>query len=289
MTNVITMQEVNSLLPKRSDYSSKHDYGKLLAICGSSFYRGAAFLSCAGALRSGVGITTLASIEKVISSVSLNLPECTFLPLKESEYGTIDAHSLKNMSELSEKYTAVLIGCGLSIDANTKQLVKNVISDAKCQLVIDADGLNILSESPELIKQAKFPPVLTPHFNEMARLCKTDRINIEKSPLEIALDFSNKYNCYTVLKSHVTYVTSYNGDHAINNQTGNCGLAKGGSGDILAGMIASFCAQNIDPFNASKCGVFLHGKAADLCAERLSKQGMLPSDILTDLSKIFAE
>ena len=289
MSNIITLQEVFASIPERKKNSSKYDYGKLLAICGSTYYRGAAFLSCAGALRSGVGIITLASTEKVISCVSASLPECTFLPLKESENGTIDANSLNNIGEISKKYNAILIGCGLSIDDSTRELVKNIVKHAECQLVIDADAINILSECPDLIKQTKMPPIITPHFNEMARLFGVDRKIIEISPEDSALEFSKKYNCITVLKSHITYITTPDGKVAVNSQTGNSGLAKGGSGDVLAGMIASFCAQKINPFDASKCGVFLHGKAADRCAERLSKQSMLPSDILTDLSTMFSE
>ncbi|MBR5314614.1 MAG: NAD(P)H-hydrate dehydratase [Clostridia bacterium] len=283
----ITAREVYSLIPQRARTSTKHDFGKLFAICGSSFYRGAAYLSCAGALRSGVGICTLASIEKVVSAVASSLPECTFMPVDESTNGTIYAYSFPNINEISKRYTALLIGCGLSIDESTKVIVENTIKEAECQLIIDADGLNILSEKVELLKEAHLPPVITPHFYEMARLCNTSVKNIEKEPEKIALEFAKEYNCIVVLKSHKTYVASYDGQIFVNTEKGNQGLAKGGSGDVLAGIISSLCAQKMSPVDAAKCGVYLHGEAADNCAERLSMQGMLPSDILTDLAKLF--
>lgn len=283
----ITAREVFSLIPYRQKTSTKHDFGKLFAICGSSFYRGAAYLSCAGALRTGVGICTLASIEKVVSAVASSLPECTFMPVDESTNGTIYAYSFPNINEISKRYTALLIGCGLSIDESTRVIVENTVKEAECQLIIDADGLNILSEKIELLKEAKLPPVITPHFYEMARLCNVSVKAVEKEPERIALDFAKEYNCIVVLKSHKTYVASPDGCLSVNLDRGNQGLAKGGSGDILAGIISSLCAQKISPFDAAKCGVWLHGAAADKCAERLSLQGMLPSDILADLASLF--
>lgn len=289
MKSIIKANEVFALLPSRTRTNTKHDFGKLLAIAGSSYYRGAAYLACASALRTGVGICTLAAIEKVISSVSARLPECTYLPLDESKNGTVSEYALSDIGELSGRYSALLIGCGLAIDDNTKVIVENTILNAQCRLIIDADGLNILAEDPQLINKAKYPPVITPHFNEMARLCHTTRAKIEEAPEQYALAFAKKYNCFVVLKSHVTYIATPDSKLAINNEVGNVGLARGGSGDLLAGMIASFCAQGLDPFSAAKCGVYIHGKAADLCSERLSKRSMLPSDILDDLSRVFID
>lgn len=289
MAEKITKGEVLSLLPARKRESSKHDYGRLLAVCGSSYYRGAAYLSCASALRCGVGITTLASIEKVITSVSASLPECTFLPLSESINGTISAYNAQTVLRQTKGCTALLLGCGLAIDDDTRSLVKRVVCKAECQLVLDADALNILAETPEIIKSAKMPPVITPHHGEMARLCGKSREKVADSPIVTALNFAEEYNCYVVLKSHITYIASPDGSLAVNDETGNSGLARGGSGDVLAGMIASFCAQGMKPFDAAKCGVYLHGLSADMCAKRLSERAMLPSDILTDLCKIFLE
>lgn len=287
--SIITQEQAFSLIPKRKQNSSKYDYGRLLAVCGSTFYRGAAYLSCVSALRMGTGIVTLASIEKVIASVSAKLCECTFIPLRESKNGTIEGCASDYIFQLSRNYNSTLLGCGLSIDDDTRTIVKKVIENAQCQLVIDADGLNIASEFPEIFKKAYIPPIITPHFSEMARLCKKTRAEIEATPEKTALDFAKKYSCYVVLKSHITYIASPDGKIAVNNSVGNAGLARGGSGDVLAGMISSLCAQSLSPFDACICGVYLHGLSADRCAKRLSMQTMLPSDILYDLCEIFKE
>lgn len=289
MSGKITKGEVFSLLPERKRESSKHDYGRLLAVCGSTYYRGAAYFSCASALRCGVGIASLASIEKVITTVGANLAECTFVPLGESVNGTISANNGHTVLRQAKSCTTLLLGCGLAIDDDTRTLVKRIVSDSECQLVLDADALNILSECPELIKSAKMPPIITPHHGEMSRLCGKTRNEVADSPIITAMRFAEEYNCYVVLKSHITYIASPDGSLAVNDETGNSGLARGGSGDVLAGMISSFCAQGMKPFDAAKCGVYLHGLSADMCAKRLSERAMLPSDILTDLCKIFLE
>lgn len=285
MDGILTEQEVLSLLPNRGKETSKHDYGKLLAVCGSTYYRGAASLSCGGALRCGVGILTLASIEKVVACVASSRPECTFLPLAESENGTVAASNSRKIIKDSAKYKTMLIGCGLAIDGDTRSLVKTVVPEVGCQLVIDADGLNIISECPEILKQTKKPAVITPHFGEMARLCGKTREEVAEAPLVTAMRFAEEYNCTVVLKSHITYIATPEGAVAINSQKGNSGLAKGGSGDVLAGMIASFCAQGLDPFCAAKCGVYLHADAADKCAEQLSERAMLPGDLINYICK----
>ena len=287
MPTEITKSKVFSLLPKRAENTSKYDYGRLLCICGSAYYRGAASLSVGGALRCGAGIVTLASTERVIASAASNVTECTFLPLKESENGTVSAENLSLLTERSRGCNAILIGCGLAIDDDTRALVKGIVQEARCRLIIDADGLNVLSEQPELLKKTCMPPIITPHHGEMARLCKKTRQEVDASPAVTAVTFAREYNCYTVLKSHHTVIASPDGRLSINTNSGNNGLSRGGSGDILAGMTASLVCQGAEPFEAAECGVFLHGYAADLCAERLSKRGMLPSDILTDLASLF--
>ena len=289
MPTEITKKDVFSLLPKRGANTSKYDYGRLLCLCGSTCYRGAAALSIEGALRCGAGIVTLASTEKVIAAVASNVAECTFLPLKESGNGTVSAGNLQLLTERSGGYNAMLIGCGLSIDYDVGTVVRSLVGKVKCQLVIDADGLNILSSQPELLKKANMPPIITPHHGEMARLCGKTRQEVDASPAVTALTFAHEYNCYVVLKSNRTVIAAPDGRLAINTNSGNNGLARGGSGDILAGMIASLATQGVSPFDAAKCGVFLHGYAADLCAERLSKRGMLPSDILSDLAGLFED
>ncbi len=285
----ICKDDIFSIIPKRNPVSSKHDYGTLLCVCGSGYYRGAAFLSVKSALRCGSGIVTLASIEKVVSSVSQGAPECTFLPLSESENGTISKNSVPLILNKAKKCSALLIGCGLAIDEDVKYVVQRVVESAECQLIIDADALNVLSENISILKSAKVSPIITPHHGEMARLCGISREEVSLNPEKIASDFACKYNCTVVLKSHKTYISSPDGKVFVNDSTGNSGLARGGSGDVLAGMISSFASQGFKAVDASKCGVYLHSLSADKCAKRLSEYSMLPSDMLTDLCDVFKE
>ncbi|MBR6682035.1 MAG: NAD(P)H-hydrate dehydratase [Clostridia bacterium] len=287
MAEIITPKLIISKLSKRESNTSKYDYGTLLAVCGSKYYRGAAMLAASAACRCGAGIVCLASTERVISSVVSAIPECTFLPLEESENGTISHRSTLDIIARANKSDAALIGCGLALDDETRQVVQNVITSAECQLVIDADALNVLSENVELLKQARKMPVITPHFGEMARLCKKSRQDVENAPEKTALDFAYRYNCVVVLKSHVTFIATPDGKCFVNTDVGNAGLAKGGSGDVLAGMIASFLAQGKDQTASACCGVYLHGLAADKCADRLSMTSMLPSDVVFEIGSVF--
>ena len=289
MAEKITPGFVFSKLAKREKNTSKYDYGTLLAVCGSKYYRGAAMLSASAACRCGAGIVCLASTERVISSIASVIPECTFLPLEESENGTVSHRSTIDIIRKAKKCNAVLLGCGLALDDDTKYVVQRIVTSADCQLILDADALNVLSENPKLFRETKLPAVITPHFGEMARLCKKSRQEVEKAPEATALEFAHEYNCIVVLKSHITYIATPDGKCYVNAEVGNAGLAKGGSGDVLAGMIASFSAQGEEPYISACCGVYLHGLSADRCAQRLSMTSMLPSDVVNELCSVFKE
>lgn len=286
----ITLAEVFDVLKERPFDSHKGSFGFLTNICGSKNYTGAATLSVLGALRSGVGIVCLASTEYVILPTSCKISECTYLPLTATELGSI-SYDTNNMDKLLKKLkssTACLIGCGMSNCLDTQKIVTGIIQHTECQLILDADALNSIQNSVDIIRKAKHPPIITPHVAEMSRLTDTTVYKIKLNPETIALNFASKYNCIVVLKDNVTYIAHPDG-RVYMNTTGNAGLARGGSGDILAGMISSFVAQGIDPFMAAVCGVYLHGLSADRCAARLSQYGMMPTDILIDLCEIFLE
>ena len=155
-------------------------------------------------------------------------------------------------------------------------------------MVLDADALNVLSENPNLIARADAVPVVTPHVGEMSRLTGKSIAEIKADPISTALEFSKKYSCITILKDSTTYIASPDGRVAANLEK-NPGLAKGGSGDVLAGMVASLLAQGYDPYDAAVCAVKLHSAASVKTAERLSQYGMQPDDIICDLCKLFAE
>ena len=251
-------------LPEREENSNKGTFGKILNVSGSEYMTGAAYLSSIAALKIGAGYVELASHKNCLRAVSSLAPEVVLSPINR-------------ISEIIKTSTVLLIGCGLSMTNEAVETFKNTIALAE-QLpsVIDADGLNILSNN-----NIKLPEnvILTPHPKEAARLlnCTLDHVlmNMEKC----AMDITSKYNCITVLKSHRTIVTSQYGT-IYHNKTGNSALAKAGSGDVLAGMIAGLLAQHMNLFDASVLGVYLHGLAGDLAKNDLSAYGVLASDTI---------
>ncbi|MBQ7874788.1 MAG: NAD(P)H-hydrate dehydratase [Oscillospiraceae bacterium] len=279
---------VFSSIRKRPRFSNKGTYGKLLCITGSANFPGAAALSAMGALRAGAGITTVATTEKVVSMIVPRIPEATFLPLPENEDGTISAEAKEKLLPALEKADAVLMGCGLGRGKDIAELVEFVLENAGCTVVLDADGINCIAEKPEVLKKAKEIPIITPHMGEMARLRGISIAETVEKRIETASETAKKYGCIVVLKDATTVVAEPNGDIYFNT-TGNPGLSKGGSGDCLAGIIASFAAQGFIETACAVCGVYLHGLAADRAAKELSEYGMLPSDIPTYLCRIFAE
>lgn len=277
---ILNLKTVLQMLPTRTPESHKGSYGKVLAVCGSSPYRGAAVLSVMGALRTGAGLVTLAAPECVAAAAAARIPEAIFLP---------DAAQERILKEVSRSEVC-LLGCGLSADADTAQLAKKALDASMGVVVLDAGALCSLADDISAITAfaQSQPLIVTPHPGEMARLCRCSVENIEKERTSCALDFAHSTGAITVLKGHETLIACPDGT-LYENHTGNAGLARGGSGDILAGMIAGLAAQGMSAEHAAAAGVFLHGLSADRCAARLSMQGMLPSDILTDLCNIFLE
>lgn len=277
---VLNQKTALEMLPTRTAESHKGSYGKVLAVCGSSSYRGAAVLSVMGALRTGAGLVTLAAPECVISAAACRVPEAIFLP---------DPSENRLLEEVSQSEVC-LLGCGLPADAATAQLAKKAFDASMGVIVLDAGALCSLAEEVSAITAfaQSQPLIVTPHPGEMARLCRCGVEDVEKERASCALDFASSTGAITVLKGHETLIACPDGT-LYENHTGNAGLARGGSGDILAGMIAGLAAQGMSAEHAAAVGVFLHGLSADRCAARLSMQGMLPSDILTDLCNIFLE
>lgn len=284
----IKFDEIKKLIPKRKPKSHKGTYGTMLSICGSSMYRGAAVLSSESALRCGVGILRLAGVEEVCYAVSARLPEVTFLPQREGENGEIVGFCAQSVFEKYSGITSVLCGCGLTVTTSTKRVVCDIVENAPCQIVLDADALNCISREPEILRKSARPVIITPHWGEFARLNKCGVEELEGSAESIAENFAREFNCILVLKSYYTLIAAPNGKVRC-SRAGNAGLARGGSGDVLAGMIASFAAQGLSATDAAKLGVALHGSAADRCAARLGMSAMLPHDILKDMADILHE
>lgn len=275
-----------SLFPAREPDSHKGTYGKLTILAGCNNYRGAVALCTEAALRSGAGLVTLASVPPVIDAVSAKLYEPIFLPLPMNERGTCTPVSLPLLLKQAKQSTALLLGCGLGQNTDTAAVVETLLREAACPVVLDADGLNVLSGRIDILRTAKCRIVLTPHLGEMSRLCGKHVDEIKADPVNVAKAFAAETGTVVVLKDADTVVAAPAGE-VFFNTTGNAGMARGGSGDVLAGMIAGFLAQGLPAEHAAACAVYLHGAAGDLAAQESSMLGMLPSDMLRVLPKLY--
>ncbi len=285
--NHITADLVWSILPPRPEESHKGSFGKLLAVCGSLQYRGAAALCTEGALRTGCGIVTLASAEAVIAGAQVRMPEFVCFPCRTNPAGFLSASASPALiKELASGTTALLMGPGMGNNPDTRELTAALTTAASCPVVLDADALNACAG--RLPRPASGELVITPHPGEMARLAGITTADVEADRERVASGFARQNGCTVVLKGHRTLVASPDGSLHVNT-TGNSGLARGGSGDILAGMIGSLLAQGLSAHHAALCGVWLHGAAADRCAQKNSRTGMLPHDIFDSLGQLFRE
>lgn len=273
--------------PKPSDLH-KGTSGKLFLVAGSRAFRGAAVMASLGALRSGCGYVTLASTADVCREVACHLIPPTFAVLEENEAGRIRAQSAGSILRQGVGYDTLLLGCGLGLDKDTSALVETLIGGWKRPLVLDADGINAAAGRISMLREAPGSLILTPHEGEMARLLETTASWVHEHRREAVLRLAAEARVTAVLKGPHTLIASPDGT-LLENTSGNSGLAKAGSGDILSGMIASFAAQGICPLWAAACGVYLHGAAADRTAGRLSKYCMQPPDLLDDLPALFLQ
>ncbi len=281
-------KDIKKTLPERKSVSNKGTYGKALLVCGSMKMTGAATLAAGGALRTGAGLVTLAFPQSAYPAIAPKLTEPLLLPLESNSEGTVAFSALSEITDAAKKATAVLIGCGLGFNNDTEKLVHGAIKEIKSPMIIDADGINALSTNIDILKEAQAPVILTPHPGEMSRLCGKSIPEILAAPAAVAYKFAQEYGVTVVLKGANTVVC--NPDNAVYiNTTGNAGLARGGSGDLLAGMTTSLVAQGMKPFDAAVCAVYLHGLAADEVAAKTSMRGMLPSDVLNELPVLFSK
>lgn len=257
-------------LPDRKENSHKGTFGRVLNFAGSDYMPGAAYLSSVSALKIGCGYCFLCSTDRVINIVATKAHNVVFLP-----------HS--KLFDNLDSYDVVELGCGLSQDVEYKNLLENLLSKLRkdIPLLVDADGINIIANFPEMFLKHKFQNVVfTPHPQEAARLlnCSVDEI-LSDTKLS-AQKISQKYNCITVLKTHRTLVVNPCGE-IYENTTGNSAMAKAGSGDVLAGMITGLIAQGMNVFEASCLGVYLHGLCGDIARNKLTQYSVLAEDLIS--------
>ena len=271
--------DFRNLLKKRNADTHKGSYGKILLICGSKGYTGAAALAAMGALRSGAGLVYLAVPESIYAIEAAKLLEPVVFSLPDRD-GMLAREAADTLLSKTEKMDAVLIGPGLGISQDTKFIVESVLQYAKCPVVLDADGINLISEHKDVLRERIAPTILTPHTGEFQRFTG----NAISDRIQDASNAARTYQSIVLLKGHHTVVTD--GSRHYVNQTGNPGMATGGSGDVLAGIIVSLIGQGIPPFEAAACGAWLHGRAGDICAEEIGQYGMLPQDMLKVLPRL---
>jgi len=272
-------ESVLSLLPDRDPWGHKGSFGKILLLCGSRGYTGAAYLSAMGALRSGAGLVFLGVPESIYAIEAVKLNEPVVFPLPDEE-GKLSEAAIPDILERLPKMDAVLIGCGLGQSDGTLAVVKAVLENAACPVVLDADGINVLSAHKDILRGRKAPTILTPHDGEFARLGGT----IGEDRMASAAALAKDLGCIVLLKGHRTCITD--GHTGYRNITGNPGMAVGGSGDVLAGIIVSLLGQGLAPLEAAACGAWLHGAAGDICAGEMGQYGMLPTDMLNVLPRL---
>lgn len=291
-----TSDMVWNSISKRPRSSHKGTFGSVLAVAGSASYRGAAALAVEGALRTGAGIVTLASVEPVLAAVSARLPECCLCPCEAGAAGGIAPENIPRIQR--QKATVLLLGPGLGYTvqsaaraAETRMLAGTLLPGFAGSAVLDADGLNAAARL--LAEGGAFPHpagelIVTPHPGEMARLTGLSAAQINADREGTALRYAQAWNTVVVLKGARTVVAAPDGRVRV-NPTGNPGLSRGGSGDVLAGMTAALLACRLPAYEAAACAVYLHGAAADRAAAVHGEYGMLPHDILPELGRMFAE
>ena len=290
-----TSEYVWTSLQPRPRASHKGTFGSVLAVAGSASYRGAAALAVEGALRTGAGIVTLASVEPVLAAVAARLPECCLCPCEAGAEGGIAPGNTSRI--LRQKATVLLVGPGLGYTAQsaaraaeTRTLVQSLLPAFGGSAVLDADGLNAAAD---LLQAGTMPHpqgelIVTPHPGEMARLTGLSAAAVNADREGMALRFAKAWNAVVVLKGAHTVIAAPDGRCAV-NPTGNPGLARGGSGDVLAGMTSALLACKLPAFEAAVCAVYLHGAAADRAAALHGEAGMLPHDLFEALGTLFAE
>lgn len=278
-------QTIGSYLPKRPKWGHKGTFGRLVSVCGSESYIGAAGISTLAAMRTGVGLVNLCCPQKVIDSLSGGLWECTYTALKTNEDGIIMSDELPKIYEKLKGAGALLIGCGLGHNSETEKLVSSLIEASPLPIILDADGINSIAPNTDILLKAKAPVILTPHPAELARLCGVTTAEILSHRHKYAHELANKYNVTVVSKGAETIICQGGITNIV--RAGNTALSKGGSGDMLAGIISSLTAQAPEKlFENCIAGCYIMGKAAEKLSETKSERSIIARDIINEIPAI---
>jgi NAD(P)H-hydrate epimerase len=281
-TELLEREDMRWLVPIRAPDTHKGTYGHLLVVAGSRGKTGAAILACRAAVRAGAGLVTLAAPRSLNEILAGSLVEVMTEPMRENAAEVMEPPSGEEWRRLIERKDALLFGPGIGVSEATQTALIWLLTNLDLPWVIDADGLNNLALEKDRLRRAKTPPVLTPHPGEMARLIDKNTSAVNQDRIGVARAFATDYRCHVVLKGARTVVATADGKVFI-NPTGNPGMASGGMGDVLAGMLAALLAQGFSPEDAMKLGVFLHGFVGDRMAEDKGPLGLIASDIIEGL------
>lgn len=287
VTRTVEKSTVRDILPEQNKSANKGSVGSLLTICGSYGMAGAAVMCGKASLKSGTGLLKMAMPRSIYDICASSIEQAVFLPLDENQKGIVSVSETERLLKEIENSSGVVIGCGLGNNTDTGQIVGSIIKNSNKPILIDADGINSLVNNLEVLKEAKAPVVLTPHPGEMARLLNTTVAEVQQNRLNIAKDFAEEHNVILVLKGANTIIASPKEVYV--NITGNTGLAKGGSGDVLSGIIGAFLSMGTDPYKAALAGVYCHGLAGDRCREVLGQLSMQPTDVINYLPQVYKE
>lgn len=274
-------------LLKRKKETHKGDYGHILIVAGSRGMSGAAVLCGYGALRAGAGLVTIATPGSIQSTVASGIVEAMTLPLPETPRGTLHEDAIHQLVTFisKSKINSIVVGPGIGMDIESRMVVIGIINQVTCHGVLDADGLNQLAGNLAILKNSKGTWIMTPHPGELARLEGKKTGDIQKKRKQSAVNAAKKSGGICVLKGNHTVVTD--GKKTIINSTGNPGMATGGSGDVLAGILGGFSAQGLDSFEAARWGVYVHGLAGDIAVKEKTEASLIARDIVEHIPHAF--
>ena len=276
---ILDHNQVMQLLPIRSVDAHKGSFGKILLLCGSRGYTGAAALAAMGALRSGAGLVYLAVPESIYAIEAVKLTEPVIYPVFD-ENGMYAPSSVEKILSIAQEKNAILIGSGMGQSAGTLAATKAVLENYPGPVVLDADGINVMKAHKDVLRGRPYPTILTPHPGEFQRFTG----NYSDDRIAIASELAMELGVIVLLKGHKTVITD--GVSCYINPTGNPGMATGGSGDVLSGIIVALLGQGLKPLEAAVCGAWLHGAAGDICASEIGQYGMIPSDMIQVLPRL---
>ncbi|MFQ5877056.1 MAG: NAD(P)H-hydrate dehydratase [Acidobacteriota bacterium] len=285
--HLVREEDIVPIVPARRSDSHKGTYGHVLVVAGSRGTGGAARMVALGALRAGCGLVTAAVPAGLQSAFVARAMEAMTEALDETPEGTLARKGLPRLLDLLEGKQVLALGPGLTTHPETEKLVRDLVLQATVPVVLDADGVNAFAGRADLLSGRDRALVLTPHPGEMARLVGLGTAEIQARRVDLARDFAREHVCHLVLKGHRSLLATPSGEVFVNS-TGNPGMATGGSGDVLTGILAGLLAQHLETEAGVKLGVYLHGLAGDLAAARVGEMPLLARDILSRLPRAMA-